>query len=333
MSRETVKTAPPQAAGSGIYAGLRTNILDPVRWEAYNTPDYRTYRERFESAYLDRRPGDFPIHLEVEATDDCNLTCPFCLRTQRVKRGELADVNRIDPEVFGQIIDRGVSLGLASLKFGFQGESLLHPDLPAMTARAKDSGLAEVMINTNGTLLDHDLGQRLVEAGMDRIIFSIDSHDPQKFARLRPGADLEKIIENIKALRESRGDRVTPIIQVQGLLLNLKEIEPQEFIDFWRGLAEVVSFSDVIDYVHPEENLPGDGFVCPEPFQKLVLWSDGALSPCCADVHRRFRLGNAYEISPAEVWNGPAMTHIRRTHANGRAADFPACRACWRMKL
>jgi MoaA/NifB/PqqE/SkfB family radical SAM enzyme len=55
-----------------------------------------------------------------------------------------------------------------------------------MVAHAKVSGLTEVMINTNGTLLDRNLSREIVRAGVDRIIFSIDSIDPKKFARLRP---------------------------------------------------------------------------------------------------------------------------------------------------
>jgi radical SAM protein with 4Fe4S-binding SPASM domain len=110
-------------------------------------------------------------------------------------------------------------------------------------------------------------------------------------------------------------------------------MDPKEFIDFWRGLAEMVSFSEIIDFHDLEENPAPEGFVCPETFQKLAIWSNGRISPCCSDINLHFQLGRIPEVSLRQVWNGPAMSNIRRMHLEGRAAEFPACRACWRLRI
>lgn len=63
---------------------------------------------------------------------------------------------------------------------------------------------------TNGVLLDQRRGGQLVEAGLARLIVSIDGLTPASFAELRSGAGLREVLGNVRyvqQLAESRENR------------------------------------------------------------------------------------------------------------------------------
>jgi MoaA/NifB/PqqE/SkfB family radical SAM enzyme len=86
--------------------------------------------------------------------------------------------------------------------WGF-GEPLLHPNIVEMVAMAKELG-AETELITNGLLLNRDIAEELVMAGLDRLVVSVDGTSPESHADIRSGADLGVVRENVKALNVAR---------------------------------------------------------------------------------------------------------------------------------
>ena len=64
--------------------------------------------------------------------------------------------------------------GLFTLKFSMRGEPLLHPDIVEMVEYAKECGIKEVWINTNGGPLTEGLCRGLLRAGVDWLTVSFD---------------------------------------------------------------------------------------------------------------------------------------------------------------
>ncbi|HEY6072950.1 MAG TPA: SPASM domain-containing protein, partial [Anaerolineales bacterium] len=83
------------------------------------------------------------------------------------------------------------------------GEPTLHTRLPAWVAQAKAIGCRVEMI-TNGTLLDEKKSRQLIDAGLDLLWVSIDGSTPEHFADVRIGAELPKILDNLKTFRRLR---------------------------------------------------------------------------------------------------------------------------------
>ena len=55
-----------------------------------------------------------------------------------------------------------------------RGEPLLNPNLPEIIDYAKKKGVLETIINTNATKLDSKMSKKLIESGLDLMIFSFD---------------------------------------------------------------------------------------------------------------------------------------------------------------
>jgi len=107
---------------------------------------------------------NFPVHIDFETTNFCNLKCTMCPHSLD---GGFGEQGIMDFDIFKKVIDEGAGEGLKSIKLNIRGEPLLHPRLADMVRYAKTKGIIEVMFNTNGLLLDKAKTKALIEAGED----------------------------------------------------------------------------------------------------------------------------------------------------------------------
>jgi hypothetical protein len=108
----------------------------------------------------------------VEVTDSCNLACPGCYRQRREGHRPVEDVYE-DIKALQKITNCDF------IKIS-GGEPLLYPHLVEVVRFICRSGM-KAMVITNGLELDRRLAQELVEAGLRKFSFHIDS------AQERPG--------------------------------------------------------------------------------------------------------------------------------------------------
>jgi len=146
--------------------------------------------------------GGEPIFANIEITTRCNLRCVYCARTA----GNRA-VEDMSLETFSRVLEllpHAYRITLVGL-----GEPLLHPQVVACVAMAKARG-RRVALATNALLLTPELSERLLEAGLDGISFSLDAPTPELADQVRAGTTLERALANIRAfnaLAQERPDR------------------------------------------------------------------------------------------------------------------------------
>jgi radical SAM protein with 4Fe4S-binding SPASM domain len=99
------------------------------------------------------------------------------------------------------------------------------------------------------------------------------------------------------------------------------------------GLDEVV-FKGAHNWAgHLGAARPAPGFsACTFPWNALVVFFNGDVVACAQDFFGRQRLGNAGDAQLLDIWNGMPMQQLRRAHAAGDTAPFPACRECDRVR-
>ena len=114
------------------------------------------------------------IHIEV--TNHCNFSCEFC-PDFKMKRGR----GFMDFEVLKKILNEVAEKGIAKLAlFHVMGEALLYSKLPDAIKYASGKGL-KTCITTNGSLLTNELLNKLTQAGLSRIILSLQTPDEKSF--------------------------------------------------------------------------------------------------------------------------------------------------------
>jgi radical SAM protein with 4Fe4S-binding SPASM domain len=112
-----------------------------------------------------------PYRLDLALTYRCNNDCAHCYNARPRDFGEL------DTNYWKAIIDCAWQAGIPHIVFT-GGEPTLRHDLPELVAYAEGKGQI-TGLNTNGRRLsDPAYVQGLVEAGLDHVQITLESHDP-----------------------------------------------------------------------------------------------------------------------------------------------------------
>ena len=248
-----------------------------------------------ERYWMLRKPYPETLHLEI--TWNCNLSCGLCPRraghgqTQEIKGRELSvdQVNMVMHQVpCNQVNIIGAGEPMVHSRF-YEVLNVIHQP---------------VVFTTNGTLLTERNIRRLPEH-VRNIHVSIDSPDELQYRRMRKGAELQEVMDNIWCLRQARPD-IEVVIQMLLLRSNwavlermvdiakeihvsLKFIHP---ICFTKEMQDAhlrlqCSLDDVYRYAkkqnvnvspRPTEPLPHR---CNAPFKSMLVAIDGSVYPCC----------------------------------------------------
>lgn len=141
-----------------------------------------------------------PRKLYVELATRCNLNCAMCVKHSAGWNCSDALMERQTFEALMPVLE-----GLDVLNLNGVGESLLHPELPDCIAAARGRVPEGCCIGfqSNGMLLTPVLAERLVDAGLDRICFSVDSPDAAQLPLLRSGAVLETVARAFALMRQA----------------------------------------------------------------------------------------------------------------------------------
>jgi radical SAM protein with 4Fe4S-binding SPASM domain len=171
--------------------------------------DSAVYRDH----YLDEVP--YPKLVMLETSSLCNLRCPMCPRTHG-RSPSAGESGKVFGNMKGELLDHldGLFRRTRSVVLSWFGEPLLNPDLPAIARRLKNYGVS-VHLTTNGMLLSRTLADALIDAGVEFVAVSMDAADPETFRRLRAGAELDIVRNNILGLNRRKRERGSATPQVQ----------------------------------------------------------------------------------------------------------------------
>ena len=78
------------------------------------------------------------------------------------------------------------------------GEPLLDKKLIPRIKKLKANGMRGISIATNSMLLDEERARGLIEAGLDEIMFAIDSIEEEQYKKIKVGLDFKTVIGSIE---------------------------------------------------------------------------------------------------------------------------------------
>ena len=285
--------------------------------------NYLTYRKKWRSWPQKKIVGDFPLHLDIETTNNCNLRCTMCGRNWMKEK-----LGYINFELFTKIIDEAAKYHLPSIKLNYRGEPLLHPDIVRMVAYAKEKGILEVQFNTNGLLLDEKKAKELIEVGLDRIIFSFDAAKKKTYEKIRRGSNYEKVINNIQTLINLRNKKGVkrPLTRIQMVRMSENKNEVEDFIRMWRPIINRIAVSTERNPLGTKRKI--EHFPCPQIWQRLMICWNGEVRMCCGDWYGEIVLGNVKDTSVYGIWHEEKLEKIRKIHSKGDFNKIPLCDSC-----
>ncbi len=284
---------------------------------------------------IKRCKADFPLVLNVEPTNACNLRCTCCPREKTVLH---QGVNYLPIETFKKIIDEAAQYGrLIMLNLHKDGEPLLHKQLPDMVAYAKKRNVSDLIhLNTNGTLLNSLIGKRLLEVGIDDITISIDAAYPETYSNLKQSQNFDQLTKGIESFIEYR-NKIGASTTIRVKIMELDQITIEEIEAFhgrWEGLADEVQVTGVHNWSGAISNLTVTDETTPNRYPCGLLWyalavnSNGDVSVCNVDWDYSGVVGNVYKKSLHNIWTDIPMRKIRRAHLSSQWNCISVCNQC-----
>lgn len=164
-------------------------------------------------------------YLRLSVTDRCNLRCVYCMPEEGV---DFVPHNQVlSYEEMLHLVALSVKAGIRKVRLT-GGEPLVRKDfIPFLEKLSAIEDLNEISLTTNGVLLS-EFASDIKRCGICRINVSLDSLDPQKFARITGRDYLHRVLEGIK---EAERLGFNPIkINV----VAMRGINDDEILDFGR---------------------------------------------------------------------------------------------------
>ncbi len=207
------------------------------------------------------------IHdLRISVTDRCNFSCVYCKSADPKNYFPHRDL--LTWEEFLRLSRVLVGLGIRKIRVT-GGEPLLREGVVDFIARLhKIDGLEDVALTTNGYLLP-EMARELAAAGAPRVTVSLDSTNPEKFARItRTPRSYEKVMAGIDAAREAglrpvkvnivlvRGFNDDEIVEFarlarrRDIVVRFIEFMPLDADHAWRRDL-VVTAKEIVEAIHP----------------------------------------------------------------------------------
>ena len=275
---------------------------------------------------------DFPLVLNIEPTNACNLKCIFCAREKSVER---QGINHLPLDMYKGIIDEiSEHKQLIMLNLHKDGEPMLHKELPEMIRYAKKKNAAKIVrFNTNGTLTGTNKGRAVLDAGVDDVTISIDAAFPETYYRLKRSHGFDELLRNIESFIEYR-NRINASTNIRVKIIEFDQVPKEEIEAFhtrWQDIADQVqvtgihNWSDAIKNIRTTDESSSTRYPCALLWYALAVNSNGLVSVCNVDWDYSGVVGDINEQALHTIWNNQKMKTIRRSHLNG---DWPFIKVC-----
>lgn len=137
-------------------------------------------------------------YLRISVTDRCNYACSYCVPDEGVAHRLRTEL--LTFEELTRLVTLFTGLGVKRVRLT-GGEPTVRAGFVDLVARLHAvPGVDELVMTTNGHRLV-ELAAPLAAAGLAGVNVSLDTVDPERFARLTGGGDLARVLAGLDAAR------------------------------------------------------------------------------------------------------------------------------------
>ncbi|MDA3820470.1 MAG: SPASM domain-containing protein [Candidatus Delongbacteria bacterium] len=285
----------------------------------------------------------YPPAMSFEIFGKCQLHCPECYLGSKNQ----SERGRMSFELFESVIhEHRHNLWVVNLYF--QGEALLHPAFDKFFALMEKHNIYSV-ISTNGNFSDPEIAERLVRAGLKKLIVSVDGCSQKEYEKYRCGGALEKVLSFINHVKQAKQKHKQkyPVIVMQSLVMKHNEPSIEKFKNMASELKLKLRLKSV-QINHPENidflpenpryrryNIKNEKAELMNPlhnhcwrlYRNPVITSEGDVLPCCFDKSLKYKMGNLYTQKFSEIWHSQAYYNFRKQVFTNRK-NMDICNNC-----
>lgn len=287
----------------------------------------------------DAIPLEKPFTILFEPASLCNFRCINCYYSRPDLYSYMAKgFMRFDN--FKKIVDDLSGWAGEKIKviriIGF-GEPFMNKETGHMVKYLKQMAVAErVEITTNASLMTTEVCRQLVESKLDYIRISIYSVFQERHEQTTGSKiDIDVIrnhVAELKRIRDEAGS-LFPFIYVKMLDYG-DEMENNKFIATFKEISDEVALEKPHQWLANEDPARGqedackNRQICPQPFKMLSIRCNGDVIVCDPDWMNNTCVGNAFDSSIKEIWNGEKLHAFWQMQLENRRNENASCRTC-----
>lgn len=293
----------------------------------------------------DAIPLKTPFTLNVFPTNACNFRCNYCaqsLGAEYLKDKYNFSYETMPLDMFEKAVDqlKGFLDKFKLVSFMGHGEPLLHKNLPEMIAMVNNAKIAKrTEIITNGSMLTHELSEKLVRAGISTIRISLQGINSDKYKKIsNVDIDFEKFMYELKYFSQIKGESK---LFVKVVDTSLDDGDEEKFYELFADVADRMYVEKIkpvyagVEYEEDVQKVSVDRYgnehtqrlVCPLTFYMLSLWPNGDVVPCDA-IYKPIVLGNVNNDNVVDLWNSDMLKKFQKMQLSKKRFLNSHCKVC-----
>ena len=290
-------------------------------------------------------PLDTPFTMNIFPTNACNFRCSYCAQSlgkEYLQREYAFKYETMPLEIFRKAVGqmKAFPRPFKLVSFMGHGEPLLHRDLPEMIHLLREAGVARrIEIITNGSMLTHELSEKLVAAGLSALRISLQGITAEKYEKIsNVTLNFEKYMDELRYFSSYRRDCK---LFVKVVDTSLDEGEEKKFYELFGDIADRMYVEQIkpvyagVNYTEDVQQVAVDRYgnmhekrmVCPLTFFMLSLWPNGDIVPCDA-IYKPVLLGNVQQDTLQDMWQGEKLKEFQRMQLRKQRNNHKDCQKC-----
>ncbi len=278
----------------------------------------------------------FPLNVIVEPGNFCNLNCTTCSQDKLTRpKGQLIIL------LYKKIIDEIAAVNpYTRVWLDFYGEPLLQKyKIYYFVKYAKEKGLKSIEINTNGTLIDKEMAEMLLDSGIDFISIDCDGFSKEVYESIRVNGNRDVTYSNIEYLlkRKKELGLEKPIIEVKTMEMEENKHEVDKIMAYWKERGAWTTKRRLISWGGKIDELKNHNFenriACGYAIGTLAITWDGKAVACVMDVDAENVCGDTNKETISEIWERRNGEFVEK-HMQHKWDELPEiCRNCTDWKI
>ena len=314
------------------------------------------YREKIGSGRDENRthlykvvPLAVPFSIGLSINDFCNFKCIYCYHSVP---GGFKGPHMMSYDEYLEIADQieefycaNGGLRTKNLRICGYGEPLMNKDVTRIVAHARAHMLSDrIEITTNASMLTHELSEALIDAGLTRLLVSVQGITAEKYKSVCGfSINYPEFLEELSYFYEHRG-KCKLYVKIVDAALDSPE-EHDLFYEMFGNICDemniehIINAADCVDYsdllsageVMRYSYEYKERLVCDSLFSMLNIESNGDVS-CCGCRYPSLPIGNMNTARLKDIWNGAQHTTYMMCHLQGKYREIPHCSNCSSMQ-
>ena len=285
--------------------------------------------------------------LNIDISSFCSSKCVYCYYSQsgHHKRG-----CHIDEDVFFSVANQAFLLGVRDIGLYLTGDPLTNPKAETYVAFLKNLGYRYIFLSTNGLLCSPPRLERLVDAGMSSIKFSLSGANEASFLRHHQVNGFETAYSNLRYAYEYRKKHNYQFkIYVYSVVTKQNYHQMEQMQNLFMPYCDELIFGRVLNTLNQLDNILSEMFLsekdltpfpianlrpivpCASLFNRINVTSEGLLSICCSAFTKHLSnatcVADLREMSLLDAYYCDAFKNIREKHIKMKVQNT-ICNRC-----